>query len=311
MLGPAEADALGAELARLGGVLGRVRVRVDAQPAELVGPLQDRLEVVVDLRRDERDLAEHDTPRAAVDRDHVPLVQHVPGEVGRPRLHVDRQRLAARHARLAHPARDDRGVRRHPAVRGQHPLRVDEAVNVVGRRLPAHEDDGLARPPELLGAVRGEDDLPARCARGGVEAGGHDLDLGFRVDHRVQELVELRGVDPRHGLLARDQVLADHVDRGPERRRGGALRRSRLEQVEPVVLDRELEVLDVPVVLLEPPRRVDEPVVRVRERFAHAGERLWCADARDDVLALRVEQKLAEDPGRAGGRVARERDAGA
>ena len=184
-------------------------------------------------------------------------------------------------------------------------------MDVVGRRLPAHEDDGLARPPELLGAVRGEDDLPARCARGGVEAGGHDLDLGLRVDHRVQELVELRGVDPRHGLLARDQILADHVDRGPERRRGGALRRSRLEQVEPVVLDRELEVLDVPVVLLEPPRRVDEPVVRVREPFAHAGERLWCADARDDVLALRVEQELAEDPGLAGGRVARERDAGA
>ena len=54
VLGAAEADALGAELARLGRVLGRVRVRAHLQAPHVVGPAEDRLEVLVDLRRDER-----------------------------------------------------------------------------------------------------------------------------------------------------------------------------------------------------------------------------------------------------------------
>ena len=54
VLGAAEADALGTELPRLGRVLGRVGVRPHAQPADVVGPAEQRLEALVDLRRDER-----------------------------------------------------------------------------------------------------------------------------------------------------------------------------------------------------------------------------------------------------------------
>ena len=54
VLGAAEADALGAELARLGRVGRRVGVRAYLQPSDRVGPLEDRGEVVVQLRRDER-----------------------------------------------------------------------------------------------------------------------------------------------------------------------------------------------------------------------------------------------------------------
>ena len=112
----------------------------------------------------------------------------------------------------------------------------------------------------------------------------------------MEELVELRGVDARHGLLAADQVLADHVHGGLERRCGGALRRPRLQQVEPVVLDRELEVLHVAVVLLEPSRRLQELLVRgsgsrLPIRASGSGVRM----PGDDVLALRVEQELADD----------------
>src|SRR5205814_1230068 len=57
VLGPAEADALRAELARSLGVFGRVRVRSHLEAPHRVGPAEDRLEVVVQLRRDERDLA--------------------------------------------------------------------------------------------------------------------------------------------------------------------------------------------------------------------------------------------------------------
>ena len=71
VLGAAEADALGAELARLGGILGRVGVRAHAQPAELVGPVEDRAEVLVDRRRHEPHRADDHAAGAAVDRDHV------------------------------------------------------------------------------------------------------------------------------------------------------------------------------------------------------------------------------------------------
>ena len=58
VLGPAETDALGAELARARRVLRVVGVRAHLEAAQLVGPAEDRLEVLVDLRRHERHLAE-------------------------------------------------------------------------------------------------------------------------------------------------------------------------------------------------------------------------------------------------------------
>ena len=77
VLGAAEADALRAELARAGRVLRGVGVRAHLQPAQRVGPAEDRLEVLVDLRRHERHLADEHAAGAAVDRDHVALAQLV------------------------------------------------------------------------------------------------------------------------------------------------------------------------------------------------------------------------------------------
>ena len=71
VLGAAEADALGAELPRLRGVLGRVGVRADGEPAEPVRPLEHRLEVLVDLRRHDGDASEDHAARAAVDRQEI------------------------------------------------------------------------------------------------------------------------------------------------------------------------------------------------------------------------------------------------
>ena len=158
MLGAAEADALGAELAGLGGVLGRVGVRADAEAPELVRPAEDRAEALVDLRRDERHGADDHAARAAVDRQAVALGELVVADRDRPRLEVDRERLAAGDARLPHPAGDDRRVRGHPAVGGEHAARLDQAVDVVGRRLPADEQHVLPGPSALLGEVGVEDD---------------------------------------------------------------------------------------------------------------------------------------------------------
>ena len=113
VLGAAEADALGAELARLGGVLGRVGVRAHAQPAELVRPAEDRLEVLVDRGRDERHRADDHPARAAVDREQVALAQLVRRRcVTRPRRRR-RSRAPRSRRRTACPSR----ARRPPRAR--------------------------------------------------------------------------------------------------------------------------------------------------------------------------------------------------
>ncbi len=71
VLGPAEADALRTELARLHSVLGCVGVRQHAHAPEVVGPLEDRPEVLVDSGGHERGGPDHDATRSAVHRDHV------------------------------------------------------------------------------------------------------------------------------------------------------------------------------------------------------------------------------------------------
>ena len=84
------------------------------------------------------------------------------------------------------------------------------------------------------------------------------------------------------------------VDGGLQRGGRRALGRARLQQVEPALLDRELDVLHVAVVLLEPAHRVGQlrrtPPAAAR---SIAAERLRRADAGDDVLALRVGEELA------------------
>ena len=94
--------------------------------------------------RHERDAADDHPARAAVDGDQ----RHPRAARASPIRHdagsrVDLEHLAARDARLPHPAGDDRGVRGHAAVRREDAARLDQPVDVVRRRLPAHEDDAL------------------------------------------------------------------------------------------------------------------------------------------------------------------------
>ena len=189
----------------------------------VVGPAEDRLEVLVDRGRNERDRADDHASRSAVDRELIALAQLDVAEPHGAGLQVDRERVAARDARLSHPARDDGRVRRHPAVRGQDAARVDEAVDVVGRRLPADEQHVVALAPALLGEVGVEHDRARSRARRRVEPRRDDVDVGAGVDHRVEELVELARVDARDGLLARDETLVGHLDGDPQRGLRGPL----------------------------------------------------------------------------------------
>ena len=77
VLGPAEADALGAVAACLGGLFGLVRVRPHAEAADLVGPAEDPLEVGLLLvsGRHGRERAGEDVAGRAIEADPVALLE--------------------------------------------------------------------------------------------------------------------------------------------------------------------------------------------------------------------------------------------
>ncbi len=308
VLRPAEADPLGAELAGLCGIVRSVGVRAHAEPPDSVGPAEDRLEVLVDRRRDERHHADDHAARPTVDRQVIALAQLDLPEAHRSCVEVDRERLAACHARLAHAACDDRRMRGHPAVRREDAARVDQAVDVVGRRLPPDEQHVLSLATTGFGEVRVEHDRPRGSPRRGVQPCRDDVHGRVRVDHRMEELIELSRVDARHGLLARDEAFLGHLHRDPERRLCRALPGSGLEQEQLPLLHGELDVLHLAVVLLEPLERRREARVGVRKELAHVRDLLGRPDAGDDVLPLRVDEELAVEPTLAGRRVACEAD---
>ncbi len=193
---------------------------------------------------------------------------------------------------------------------GEDALRGDQAVDVVRARLPADEDDVLTFVRARLCRVGVEDGPAGRRPGRGGEAPGDDVVRYAGVDHRVQEVVDLRRVDARDRVVAVQQPLSDHRDCGTDRCGGRALRGSGLEQVQPALLDSELDVLQVAVVPLEPIDGLLELRERGREQAAHVIERSGQPDARDDVLPLSVHQELAADAALARGGVAAEADAG-
>ena len=183
-----------------------------------------------DLRGNERNGATDDPAGAPVDRHHVALVDVQPTDCRRAVL--ERQLVAARDGRLAHAAGDDGRMRGHPAMGGEDALRPDQPMDVVGSRLPPDEDDVFSGPSTILRDVGVEDDLTGRSAGRGVEALRNDLDLRRRVDHRMEELVELAGSILRDRLVPRDEPVLRHVDGDPQGRGSGALAGARLEEVE-------------------------------------------------------------------------------
>ena len=121
----------------------------------------------------------------------------------------------------------------------------------------------------------------------------------------------MRRLDPRERLVLGDDALVDHVRGNAHGSRRGALAGARLEHVQAATLDRELEILHVAIVALEPTGDVLELAVYVGHPLAHVADRQRRADAGHDVLALGIGQVLAEEHLLARVRVAREGHAGA
>ena len=311
VLGAHQADAHRAELAGLDRVRGSVGIGADRGGRVLLGPAQELPELVGELGVDER-LGAHDhLAGGAVERDHLPLADdRAPGPEEMVLL-VHHHVARAHHAALAPAAGDHRRVRREAAPRGQHALGRVHARHILRGGFGAHQDDRLFPEGHVHRRLGIEDDLAHRRRRGGGEALGDRGIARGRVDRLHEELVERSRLHAQQRGVPVDAPLLDHLHRDADRRRRGALARSGLQDEEPPVLDGELDVLHVAVVALQPILDRGELGVHRGHPLLERVERLRGADARHHVLALGIDEELAEEPPLPARGVAREAHAGA
>ena len=161
------------------------------------------------------------------------------------------------------------------------------------------------------GVVAREHDLAHGGTGAGIKTAGESLVLLGGVKLRVQELVELRGIDTAHGLFACDQAFLDHFDSDAQGGGGGALAHACLEHPELALLDGELDIAHIAVMILERQEHALELLTCGLEARGglEVSDRLGVADASDNVLALGVNQKVTVELLGAIGRVAREGNA--
>ena len=96
-------------------------------------------------------------------------------------------------------------------------------------------------------------DAPGGCAGAGIHALRKDALLGRLGEAWVHGLFELGGRDAvANRLFATDQAFVDHIHGDAHRCAARSLAGSALQHEQAAVLDRELDVLGVAVVLLEP-----------------------------------------------------------
>ncbi len=177
---------------------------------------------------------------------------------------------------------------------GEHPLGLDDAVDVVGGGLPAHQDDLLAAGTSHLGGIRIEDHLAHGGSGRSGEPSGDDVVAGIGIQAGMEQLVQLLRLNPSHRFLLADEPLGHHISGDLQGRRRGALSGPCLQHVELALLDGELDVLHVAVMLFKPVHYLGQLPVRVRHLFAQLLQALRSTDTGHHVLALRVHQVLPE-----------------
>ena len=326
VLRAAESDSLRPELPCEPGVLRHVRVRANAQPAHLVAPLGEALEALEERRLVLAEPSRQHAHDLGVRGGRVPQ-QHLAGravegqegafaqgpslDAQQALLLVDRERRAARHAALPHASGHDRGVGGHPSRGRENAARGVHARDVVRRSLRPDQDHPLRGAPAHR-LLRGEDDRARGRARRGGGSAREDLVLRslHRVQHGVQHLIQVLRIHALDRLALGEEPFVHHLDRDPERGLPRAGRPPRLEHEEAPLLDRELEVLHVAVMPLQPRRDLAQRGVGLRKLALHLLDGTRRADPRDHVLSLCVPEILAVELLLPRRRIAREPHAG-
>ena len=171
--------------------------------AQLVGPAEHGLELLGHLGLDERHVVGGDRRRSCRRwRSGRPRSSAVAVHAHRrPRARSISRSDAPAHAGHAHPARDQRGVRRLAALAREDALRAawkpaTSSASVNGRtRMTSRPSSAAATASSAVKTIS-----PLRRARRRRHAAGEHLVLGVGVERRVQQRVERLGVDRRQRL---------------------------------------------------------------------------------------------------------------
>src|SRR5262245_64432831 len=135
MLGAAQANALGAELAGHLRIPWGIGIAAHTQLAIAVRPLHELGEIPAQVSLDQRYLPEHDRTRRAINGQELASVNDLLTDATVARPFVDHQRPAAHHTALPHATCYHGGVGSHPTPRRDNPLCRVHATDVFGGRL--------------------------------------------------------------------------------------------------------------------------------------------------------------------------------
>ncbi len=313
VLGAAQPDPLGLEHLRLAGVFRGVGIGAHADIARRVGPGQQGAKALAQRRGQHRRGAGDHLAVAAVERDHLALAQHPPAGGGeRARFQIEREVGRADDAGHPEPARDHRRVTGHAAAHRQHRLGHVHAANILGRGLAPHQHAGLVLGRHRLRRARGEHDPAGGGPRRGGDARADHVARAGAVNLAVQKLRERPGRHPQHRFVLRDDPVFRQRHGDAQVGARAARHAHGVEDVEPLVLDGELDLH-----LLAQPLAGELAIAHqiVPDLRQHALDR---APARvvfeieniavailggERVAALRLAHVAAPDLGRAGGGV--------
>ena len=158
---------------------------------------------------------------------------------------------------------------------------------------------------EMNGLVGVEHELARGGAGGGRQTLADDELRRLRIEHRMEKLIELGGIDAEHRLLLGHQTFRRHVDGDLQGCLHAPLAGAALQHPELAFLDRELDVLDVAEMRFE----LGAGGFQIGEYVWHQplergplvagclprslGQGLRRTEPGDHVLALRIDQELA------------------
>ncbi len=285
VLGPAQADALGAEPSRQACVGVGLGVRAHAEHSPAVRVAEQRLTawtsasvLVVGSSLAGRRHTELGRAVEARRGRRLPVVPSTettsPSRRSRRRprcrragFGVDLQTDDGGDAGAPEPPGDDRRMGGEPTARGDDRVGGDDPRQVVGHvsaRTRTEPRPGARATASAASNTTGPD---GRAGAGG-QPGRQDLDACDGVELRVKQGLELMTVDATQGFVESDQTLVSEVGRDLEGRCGAALADPGLQQPQASVLDSELDVAQVAVVLLQGDEVLQRLAVEARVRAA-------------------------------------------
>ena len=180
-------------------------------------------------------------------------------------------------------------------------------MHIVGRCLPADEDDTPTRFGHFDHGFRSGGDLTRRYPGRSPEAGRCRLGIGKLVDNRQRRVLQ----EGRHpfdcrGASKRKAFVLGHLNRDPERRLWAAFGDPRLQHPQPALFDGELDVADIGVMALEQIGVSAQLLGFLRHPLVECGDAFGLVRPGYHVLALRLEHDVAVEARLSGGGVSGE-----